>query len=51
MRSLFRVQVLTANGTWQDATAPIPLPTAQAVVGYYVNGTTTRFLYHGRTPA
>lgn len=47
-RSLFRVQVLTSGGTWEDATGAIPLHTAQAVVGFYVAGTTTRFLYVGK---
>lgn len=46
--SLFKVQVRCTNGTWQDATAPVTLRTAQSIVGFYVTGTTTRFLYHGK---
>jgi len=46
--SLFKVQVRTLAGVWQDATAAIPLKTAQAVAGYYVAGTTVRFLYVGK---
>lgn len=48
LRTHVKVQVRTVGGTWQDATAPIPLRTAQAVVGFYVAGTTSRFLYVGK---